>query len=145
MNLKKNALRIALLLVTSMVTNVSIASAEETTADVNPINVVVGDAEVGAVDHTEGIVSEALTDRDLVVEIGSASPTKKNSYTKAELRLMSAIIFCESNVEPYAGKLAVGIVVMNRVESKAFPNTIKNVIYQRRQFSPVHNGALKKA
>ena len=67
MNLKKNALRIALLLVTSMVTNVSIASAEETTADVNPIHVVVGDAEVGAVDHTDGIGSESLTDRDLVV------------------------------------------------------------------------------
>ncbi|HBI60391.1 MAG TPA: hypothetical protein DDY31_04125, partial [Lachnospiraceae bacterium] len=36
------------------------------------------------------------------------------------------------------------IVVMNRVASKSFPNTIKKVIYQKGQFSPVRNGSLKK-
>lgn len=66
-------------------------------------------------------------------------------YTKAELRLMASIIYCEANIEPYAGKLAVGIVVMNRIESKEFPNNLKDVIYQKGQFSPVRNGALKKA
>ena len=70
---------------------------------------------------------------------------KKPSYTKAELRLMSSIIFCEANIEPYAGKLAVGIVVMNRVASKDFANSVKGVIYERGQFSPVRNGALKRA
>lgn len=70
---------------------------------------------------------------------------KKPTYTKAELRLMSSIIFCEANIEPYAGKLAVGIVVMNRVASKDFANSVKGVIYERGQFSPVRNGALKRA
>lgn len=70
---------------------------------------------------------------------------KKPEYTKSELRLMSAIIFCEANLEPYAGKLAVGIVVMNRIESKAFPGDLKSVIYQSYQFSPVRNGSLKRA
>ncbi len=71
---------------------------------------------------------------------------KKNSksYTKSELRLMSAIINAEAGGESFQGKLAVGIVVMNRIESKAFPNTLKGVIYQRGQFSPVRNGALKR-
>ena len=69
---------------------------------------------------------------------------KKKAYTKAELRLMASIINCEAGGECYQGKLAVGIVVMNRVKSKAFPNTVKGVIYQKYQFSPVRNGSLKK-
>ena len=51
---------------------------------------------------------------------------------------------CEAGSEPYQGKVAVGIVVMNRVSSKSFPNSIKGVIYQKGQFSPVRNGSLKK-
>lgn len=70
--------------------------------------------------------------------------SKKNKYTKSELRLMSSIINCEAGIEPYQGKLAVGIVVMNRIGSKRFPNTLKGVIYQRGQFSPVRNGSLRR-
>ena len=69
--------------------------------------------------------------------------TKK--YTNAELRLMSSLIYCEANGEPYAGKLAVGIVVMNRKSSKSFPNTVKGVIYQKYQFGPTRNGSLSRA
>ena len=46
------------------------------------------------------------------------------SYNKSDLRLMASIINCEAGAESYQGKVAVGIVVMNRVSSKAFPNTI---------------------
>ena len=66
-------------------------------------------------------------------------------YTKAELRLLSSLIYCEARGESYNGKLAVGIVVMNRVRSSRFPDTVKGVIYQSYQFSPVRNGTLKKA
>lgn len=69
---------------------------------------------------------------------------KKAKYTKKELRLMASIINCEAGGESMQGKIAVGIVIMNRVKSKAFPNTIKKVVYQKGQFSPVRNGALKK-
>ncbi len=68
----------------------------------------------------------------------------KKKYTKSELRLMSAIINCEAGGESYQGKLAVGIVIMNRMDSKAFPNTLRGVVYQRGQFSPVRNGMLNK-
>lgn len=77
--------------------------------------------------------------------VAGGKKSDNNKYDKADLRLMSAIIYCEANVEPYAGKLAVGIVIMNRVKSKSFPNTIKKVIYQKSQFSPVRNGTLKRA
>lgn len=67
------------------------------------------------------------------------------SYSKADLRLLSALIYCEAGGEAYNGKLAVGIVVMNRVKSAAFPDSVKSVIYQKYQFGPVTNGALNKA
>ena len=70
---------------------------------------------------------------------------EEQKYTKAELRLLSALIFCEAGSEPYAGKLGVGIVVMNRVESKLFPNTMKDVVYQKYQFGPARNGSLNRA
>jgi spore germination cell wall hydrolase CwlJ-like protein len=69
----------------------------------------------------------------------------KEKYTKAELRLLSALIYCEAQGESYNGKLAVGIVVLNRVRSNRYPDTVKNVIYQKYQFSPTTNGTLKKA
>ena len=74
-----------------------------------------------------------------------ASTKKTNkSYSAKQLRLMAAIINCEAGAESYQGKLAVGIVIMNRIRSKSFPNTLSGVIYQSGQFSPVRNGSLKR-
>lgn len=56
--------------------------------------------------------------------------------------LLGAIIQCEAEGEPYEGKLAVGSVVMNRVKSSYFPNSVSGVIYQSGQFSPVASGRL---
>ncbi len=70
---------------------------------------------------------------------------RKAGYSRAELRMMASIIYCEANGEPYAGKKAVGIVVMNRMKTRGFPNTIKGVIYQRGQFGPAWNGSLRRA
>lgn len=54
--------------------------------------------------------------------------------------LLAALIECEAGGESYEGKLAVGSVVMNRVASSYFPNTVVGVIYQSGQFSPVASG-----
>ncbi|MDD7643643.1 MAG: cell wall hydrolase [bacterium] len=62
--------------------------------------------------------------------------------TAEELELLACIIQCEAEGEPYIGKLAVGSVVLNRVESSSFPNTIMGVIYQDGQFSPVASGRM---
>lgn len=59
-----------------------------------------------------------------------------------DLQLLAALIQCEAEGEPYEGKLAVGSVVMNRVASSYFPNTVVGVIYQSKQFSPVASGRL---
>lgn len=57
-----------------------------------------------------------------------------------DVTLLAALIQCEAGSEPYEGKLAVGAVVMNRVRSGGYPNTISGVIYARGQFPPATNG-----
>lgn len=59
--------------------------------------------------------------------------------------LLANLIYCEAGAEPYAGQLAVGAVVINRVLSSKFPDTVVGVIYQNKQFSPVASGRLQLA
>ena len=120
---------------------------------------VASDAAVSTVSKSAELVSEVekttekktSTTKNKSITVTSKvtkKTTKKKAtkkYTNAELRLMSSLIYCEANGEPYAGKLAVGIVVMNRKSSKSFPNTLKGVIYQKFQFGPARNGSLKRA
>ncbi len=60
-----------------------------------------------------------------------------------ELTLLAALIQCEAGGEPYVGQVAVGAVVLNRMRSNRFPDTITDVIYDEGQFSPVDNGMLE--
>ena len=68
------------------------------------------------------------------------------SYTATDLYWMSRIIHAEAEAEPYTGKVAVGNVIINRVKSSLFPNTIKGVIFEYYkgipQFSPVADGTI---
>lgn len=66
-------------------------------------------------------------------------------YNQEDLYWLSRIISAESRGEPMKGKLAVGTVVLNRVASDQFPNTVKEVIFDDRwggQFQPVRNGTV---
>ncbi len=56
--------------------------------------------------------------------------------------LLAAIIFCEAGNQPYEGQVAVGAVIMNRVRSAVYPNSIAEVIYQAGQFGPAMSGWL---
>lgn len=61
-----------------------------------------------------------------------------------EVRLLGALIYCEAGNQSYEGMLAVGAVVMNRVKSGAYPNTIHSVIYASGQFTPAMTGKVAK-
>jgi len=61
-----------------------------------------------------------------------------------DIRLLAALIYCEAGSESYQGQLAVGAVVMNRVRSAAYPNTISGVIYASGQFTPAMNGKVAR-
>ena len=58
--------------------------------------------------------------------------------------LLAALIYCEAGGESYEGQVAVGSVVMNRVRSAAYPNTIHGVIYASGQFTPAMNGKVNR-
>ena len=64
--------------------------------------------------------------------------------TADETKLLAALIHCEAGGEAYEGQLAVGAVVMNRVRSTAFPNSIAEVIYASGQFTPAMTGRLEE-
>ena len=67
------------------------------------------------------------------------------SFAEGDRYLLANLIYCEAGGEPYAGQVAVGSVVMNRVLSSVYPNTVTGVIYQSGQFSPVASGRLALA
>ena len=78
---------------------------------------------------------------------GKVSPIASGSkfYREDAVYWLSRIISAESRGEPLIGQIAVGNVIMNRVESASFPNTIWGVIFDRKygvQFSPVSNGTI---
>lgn len=64
-------------------------------------------------------------------------------FADGDLKLLASIIYCEAGGEPYEGQLAVGAVVINRMLSSRYPDTMVGVIYQRKQFSPVGSGRLE--
>ena len=67
------------------------------------------------------------------------------TFADGDRYLLANLIYCEAGGEPYEGQLAVGAVVINRVLSSVYPDTVVGVIYQSKQFSPVASGRLALA
>lgn len=74
--------------------------------------------------------------------------TIPDSVSNADKQLMAKLVHAEAKGEPYAGKVGVATVILNRVDSTEFPDTIKGVIYEQAgghyAFSPVQNGAINQ-
>ena len=95
----------------------------------------------------EGETMEAIEER-LEAEKAARREKYKNiaSYTEglSDLDLLAAIIYCEAGNQSMEGKIAVGSVVMNRVKSSAYPDTVAGVIGASGQFTPVASGFFYK-
>jgi spore germination cell wall hydrolase CwlJ-like protein len=74
--------------------------------------------------------------------VAPSKPKQTSGYSEADINLLARLINAEAKGESFNGKVAVGNVILNRVKSSKFPNTIRDVIYQPRQFQPVSNGAI---
>ncbi|MCI9220608.1 MAG: SH3 domain-containing protein [Lachnospiraceae bacterium] len=107
----------------------------------------------------DGYVSTEFLDLDFVIDAGETleeiaarvekekEASRHQNYgeytTDADTTLLlAALIYCEAGCESYEGKVAVGAVVMNRVRSAAYPNSIHGVIYASGQFTPAMTGKL---
>ena len=92
--------------------------------------------EVGYDSATGNVTLTSQEESDAYLADGSAY------YDSDALYWLSHIIYAESGNQPLAGKIAVGNVVMNRVASPLFPDTIYDVLFQRNQFSPAITGSI---
>ena len=72
----------------------------------------------------------------------SSSSSSSSSSNSSNVNLLARLIYGEARVEPYTGQVAVGAVVMNRVKSSSFPNSISGVIYQSGAFDAVRDGQI---
>ncbi len=71
-----------------------------------------------------------------------SSGSGSSDYTSSDLYLMAKAIYAEGRGESYTGQVAIGAVIMNRVRSSSFPNTIAGVIYQKGAFTAVADGQI---
>ena len=67
------------------------------------------------------------------------------TFTEDDRYLLANLIYCEAGGEPYEGQVAVGAVVINRLLSSRYPDTLSGVVYQPWQFSPAASGRLALA
>lgn len=74
----------------------------------------------------------------------AAEKAAAEAAAQADKELLAALIFCEAGNQPYEGQVAVGAVIMNRVKSGCYPNSIEEVIYQSGQFGPAATGWLNR-
>ena len=88
----------------------------------------------------DGIAGPA-TLKAMGIMTSSSSSSSSSSYN-SNLNLLARVIYGESRGEPYTGQVAVGAVVMNRVKSSSFPNTISGVVYQSGAFDAVKDGQI---
>ena len=73
---------------------------------------------------------------------GSSSSSSVAGYSSSDVQLLARLIYAEARGESYQGQVAVGSVVLNRVKSSSFPNTISGVIYQPYAFTCVNDGQI---
>jgi len=94
------------------------------------------------------VINIPVNSTPTTTSIVTTSQNKGISYTASDVDLLARLITAEAQGEPYKAKVAVGAVVVNRVKSSTFPNTISSVIYQTingyYQFTPVLNGWINK-
>ncbi len=72
----------------------------------------------------------------------SSSSSTSSSSNNSNVNLLARLIYGEARGEPYTGQVAVGAVVMNRVKSSSFPNSISGVVYQSGAFDVVSDGQI---
>ena len=72
----------------------------------------------------------------------TASSSSSSTNSSSDLNLLAKIVYAEARGEPYTGQVAIAAVVLNRVKSASFPNTISGVIYQPYAFTAVNDGQI---
>lgn len=89
----------------------------------------------------DGIVG-ARTEKALKITLTGKSTSSSSTVSSANLDLLARCVYAEARGEPYTGQVAIAAVVLNRVKSSSFPNTVSGVIYQKNAFTCVNDGQI---
>ena len=90
-----------------------------------------------------GLTVDGIAGTKTLAAMGIYNSSSSGSSTNnTDLNLLAHLIYAEARGEPYKGQVAVGAVVLNRVKSSSFPNTVAGVIYQKNAFSVVNDGQI---
>jgi N-acetylmuramoyl-L-alanine amidase len=87
-----------------------------------------------------GLTADGIAGSTTLLYLGLGSGGGYGKYSQSDYNLLARVISAEARGEPFTGQVAVGAVVLNRVQSPSFPNTIAGVIYQPGAFSCLDNG-----
>lgn len=90
----------------------------------------------------QAAAEQAAAEQAAAEQAAAVQQTAAYSASASDQTLLAAIIFCEAGNQPYEGQVAVGAVILNRVRSSVYPNSIAEVIYQSGQFGPAMSGWL---
>ncbi len=111
------------------------------------IDGIYGSQTVNAVKYFQrknGLTADGIAGPNTLKAMGitSSGNSGSSSSNSSDLNLLARIIYGESRGEPYTGQVGVGAVVLNRVKSSSFPNSIAGVIYQSGAFDAVSDGQI---
>lgn len=92
-----------------------------------------------------GLTADGIAGSETLKALRINSESSTSKFTQSEISLLARIISAESRGEPYTGQVAVGAVILNRIDHPSFPNTLAGVIYQPGAFSCINDGQVNEA
>lgn len=92
-----------------------------------------------------GLAADGICGPLTLAALGLATGGSSGGHSQSDLNLLARMISAEARGEPYTGQVAVGAVILNRVEHPSFPNSISGVCYQPGAFSSVNDGQINMA
>lgn len=92
-----------------------------------------------------GLAVDGIAGKKTLAALGINSSSGNGGYSTADYNLLARIISAEARGEPYSGQVAVGAVVLNRIEHPSFPDTLSGVVYQKGAFSCLDDGQFNVA
>ena len=90
----------------------------------------------------DGIAGKQTLEAMGIFNSSSSSSSNSSNVSSSNLNLLSRVVYGEARGESYTGQVAVAAVVLNRVKSSSFPNTISGVVYQSGAFDCVSDGQI---
>ena len=91
---------------------------------------------------SNGLTADGVVGPKTAAAMGINLSSSGGTATTGDLNLLARLVYAEARGEPYTGQVAVAAVVLNRVKSSSFPNTVSGVIYQAGAFSVVADGQI---